>query len=149
MYIHLDKFPPNNLEAKTRNIHMHSYGVWHNFQQYFSYLVVLTFIGGGNRSTRRKPPTFRKWLIKPYHILLYRVHLTLAGFELTTLVVIGTECTDSCKSNYHTITTTMVPSKCRGYYILFYIIDICDNIINQQRKKYVSVSISHIEHRPK
>ena len=28
-----------------------------------------------------------------------------AGFELTTLVVIGTDCTGSCKSNYHTITT--------------------------------------------
>jgi hypothetical protein len=32
------------------------------------------------------------------------------GFELTTLVpivVIGTDCTSSCKPNYHTITTTM------------------------------------------
>ena len=28
------------------------------------------------------------------------------GFELTTFVMIGTDCTDSCKSNYHTITTT-------------------------------------------
>jgi hypothetical protein len=28
------------------------------------------------------------------------------GFELTTLVVIDTDCTSSCKSNYHTITTT-------------------------------------------
>ena len=26
--------------------------------------------------------------------------------KLTTLVVIGTDCTDSCKSNYHPITTT-------------------------------------------
>ena len=30
------------------------------------------------------------------------------GFELTTLVVIGTDCTGSCKSNYHTITTAHV-----------------------------------------
>jgi len=30
-------------------------------------------------------------------------------FELTTLLVIGTDCTASCKSNYHTITTTMAP----------------------------------------
>jgi hypothetical protein len=29
-----------------------------------------------------------------------------AGFELTALVVIDTDCTGSCKSNYHTITTT-------------------------------------------
>jgi hypothetical protein len=31
------------------------------------------------------------------------------GFELTTLVVIGTDCTGSCKSNYHTIMTMMAP----------------------------------------
>jgi len=46
---------------------------------------------------------------KLYHIMLYRVHLTWAGFELTMLVVIGTGCTGSCKSNYHMITTTMTP----------------------------------------
>ena len=31
------------------------------------------------------------------------------GFELTTLVVIGTDCIGSCKSNYHTTTTTTAP----------------------------------------
>ena len=30
-------------------------------------------------------------------------------FELTTLVMMGTNCTGSCKSNYHTSTTTMAP----------------------------------------
>ena len=43
---------------------------------------------------------------KLYHIKLYQVHLARAGFELTTLVVIGTDWKSSCKSNYHTITTT-------------------------------------------
>ena len=38
-------------------------------------------------------------------ILLYRVHIAWAGFEFTMLVVIGTDCIGSCKSNYHTITT--------------------------------------------
>ena len=37
---------------------------------------------------------------------MYRVHLT-TGFELTTLVVIGTDCTGSCKSNYHAIMTSL------------------------------------------
>jgi hypothetical protein len=46
---------------------------------------------------------------KLYHILLYRVHLACAGFELTTLVVIGTDCIGSYKSNYHTITTATAP----------------------------------------
>ena len=43
------------------------------------------------------------------HIMLYRVHLAWAGFELTTLVVIGTDCIDSYKSSYHAITTTTSP----------------------------------------
>ena len=39
-----------------------------------------------------------------YHIMLYTSPWT--GFKFKTLVVIGTDCIDSCKSNYHTITTT-------------------------------------------
>jgi hypothetical protein len=39
-----------------------------HFQQYFSYIVVVSFIGGGNRRNRRKSPTCRKSL---YHIMLY------------------------------------------------------------------------------
>ena len=44
--------------------------------------------------------------------MLYRIHLDWAGFELTTLVVIGTECIDSYKSNYHTITSLHDPLHC-------------------------------------
>ena len=40
------------------------------------------------------------------HTRLYRVHLAWVGFELKTIMVIGTDCTGSCKSNYHTIMTT-------------------------------------------
>ena len=43
-----------------------------------------------------------------YQIMLYRVHLAMEGFEFT-IVVIGTDCTCSCKSKYHTITTTTAP----------------------------------------
>ena len=39
---------------------------------------------------------------KVQHIMLYQ-----SGFELTTLVVINTDCTGSCKSNnYHMIMAT-------------------------------------------
>jgi hypothetical protein len=43
---------------------------------------------------------------KLYHIMLYREHLTWAGFVLTILVMICTDCIGSYKSNYHAITTT-------------------------------------------
>jgi len=46
---------------------------------------------------------------KVNHIMLYRVHPAWVGFELTMLVVIGTEYIGSYKSNYHTITTKMAP----------------------------------------
>jgi hypothetical protein len=39
------------------------------------------------------------------------IYLTWVEFELTTLVVIGTDCIGSYKSNYHTIMTTTVPFK--------------------------------------
>jgi hypothetical protein len=47
--------------------------VYRHFQQYFSYIVAVSVIGGGNPSTRRKPSTCRKSPIN--FMLLYRVHL--------------------------------------------------------------------------
>jgi hypothetical protein len=42
-------------------------------------------------------PTSSHWQI--YHIMMYRVHFAWAGFKLTTLVVIGTDCISSYKWN--------------------------------------------------
>jgi hypothetical protein len=41
--------------------------------------------------------------------MVYRVYLNRVGLKLTTLVVVGTNYTGSCKSNYHTITITTTP----------------------------------------
>jgi hypothetical protein len=43
------------------------------------------------------------------HIMVYRVHLGRAGCKLTTSMVIGTDCIDSGKSNYHVIMAMMAP----------------------------------------
>ena len=42
------------------------------FQQYFSYIVAVSFIGGGNQ---RKTTDLLQVKDKFYHIMLYRVHL--------------------------------------------------------------------------
>ena len=80
-------------------------GVKRHCQQYLIYIVAVSFIGGGNRRTRRKPPTCRKSQTLSHNV----VHLALIRFELTTSVVIGTHCIGSCKSNYHTSTATNAP----------------------------------------
>jgi hypothetical protein len=45
---------------------------------------------------------------KLYHIMLFTP--SWSRFELTTSVVIGTDCIDSCKSNSYTITATTTPA---------------------------------------
>ena len=53
----------------------------------------------------------REVIDKFYYIKLYRAHLAWEEFERTTSAVIGTDCTCSYKSNYHTITTTTTLSE--------------------------------------
>jgi hypothetical protein len=71
---------------------------------------------------------------KLYNIMLYRAHLTCAGFELTTLVVIGTDYIGSLKSNYHTITTTTAHCCKEGLVITLKLIH---NIFGTQKLLFV------------
>jgi len=57
-------------------IYFSDWGVWlwwlrplSVFQEYFSYIVAVSFIGWGNRSTQRKPPTCQKSLTNFTHWL--------------------------------------------------------------------------------
>ena len=70
------------------------------------YIVAVSFIGGGNQSTRRRPLTCRKSLANFITKCCIEYTSSWASFELTTLVVIGTDYLGSCKSKYHTNTTT-------------------------------------------
>ena len=63
------------------------YGVSHHFQQYFSYIVVVSFIGGGNQSTgENHRPVASHWQTWS---LCIKYTSPWAGFKLTTLVVIA------------------------------------------------------------
>jgi hypothetical protein len=57
-----------------------------------SYIVAVSFIGGGNRSTRRKPQTCRKSLTKLYRIMLYRVHLMMYHLYIRLPLNLGNRC---------------------------------------------------------
>ena len=87
-------------------------GGWRIFfltwRQYFSYIVVVSFIGGGNRSTWRKPPTCRK------------SHISWARLEPTTLLVIGTDCIGPLKLNWNVTDACIKTMSC-----IIYILWIC------------------------
>jgi len=68
------------------------YGVYPHFQQYFSYIMAFSFIGGGNRSIQRKPLTCRKSLTNftTYHGDGYiEVWLQWKGFSFSLNFIIS------------------------------------------------------------
>jgi hypothetical protein len=76
--------------------------------------ILLLLYSGGQFYWCRKPAYLEKTTDLPEvtdkmcNTRLYRGHLERAGFELTTLVVIVTDCKDICISNYYTITTVPI-----------------------------------------
>ena len=81
-------------------------GLWCLTPLSIFYIVAVNFICGGNQSTRRKPSTFRKSLTNFMTWCSIEYTLPWTGFKLTTLAVIGIDCTGSCQSHYHMIMNT-------------------------------------------
>ena len=53
-------------------------GIEGHFLQYFSYIMAVSFIGGGNRRTRKKPPPCRR---SPQTLSHNFVHLALVEIQ--------------------------------------------------------------------
>ena len=71
-----------------------------HFQQYFNYIVAISFIGGGN--IRPASSHWQTWS----HNVISSTHRHERNSNFSGDTNVGTDCTGSCKSNYHTITTT-------------------------------------------
>ena len=67
---------------KNSKIRCKAYGVERHFQKYFDYIVAVSFIGGGNRSTRRKPYHIIKWGKNSYRIIKYLAFIFIIGYTL-------------------------------------------------------------------
>ena len=76
-------------------------------------LVDETGVPGENH--RPATSQWRTWS----HNVVFNTHRPV-GFELITLVVIGTDCTGSCKSNYHTIKESNKGIETTLYNIYYY-----------------------------
>jgi hypothetical protein len=97
--------------------------------------TIVQLYRGSQLYLRRKPVNPEKTtdplhvIDKLYHIMLYTS--SWSRFELTTSVVIGTDCLGSCKSNYHTITATTSPWKVYKMMVnkICFLFQLCHSII--------------------
>ena len=95
--------------------------------------MAVSFIGGRNQSTLEN----HRLVVSHWQTLSYNVVSSTPrherGSNSQLLVVIGTDCTGNCKSNYHTITTTTVPDMIiekmpkQQLYVFHLRSHICDN----------------------
>jgi hypothetical protein len=87
-------------------LHVMEYGIWLGLSCLTPLSTIFQLYSGGQFVFVVKITDLSQVTDKRYHKMLYPVHLAMRGIITHHLVVIGTDCTGSCKSNYHTITTT-------------------------------------------
>ena len=81
---------------------------------------------------------------KPYHIMFYTS--PWSSFELTTSVVVGTDCIYSCKCNYHAITAMTAPVYLMGgRYILMTTCQTTTDSTQLISKRYCRCVMSHLQ----
>ena len=77
------------------------------FQLYRGGVLLVEETGVPGKNHR---PVSSHWKTLSHNVISNTLRQDRGSNELTTLVVIGTDCTGGCKSNYHTITSTTTPS---------------------------------------
>jgi hypothetical protein len=109
-------------KAKKTNRSQIKVGLWCllPLSTIFKVYCAVSAIGGGNQEYTEKTTHMAQVTDKLCHILLYRVTLAHAGFELTTLMMIITDCIGSYKSNYQKMTTTRITNIYCQVNVLFF-----------------------------
>jgi hypothetical protein len=121
---------PDFSEITTECLHVHLYlafCLWMRKMASTSYLICETLLVVLDHRPTRDLAPFN--IISPW-----------TGFELTTVVVIGTNCPGSCRSNYHTITIITAPTFLWEYLL---IITLCDEVC---QRVLGTVSVDEIKH---
>ena len=91
----LDALMDPNHDLQYTRANAQDYGAKCHFQQYFSNIVAAALLVE-ETGVPEKPSTYRKSLTT-----LSQYTLSWSEFELTALVVIGTDCMVGCKSKVH------------------------------------------------